>query len=143
RIAPLRVVRFVARELVLVLVVRPGGVLLFFIFSGMALTQVGPVAVTESAFQEVASLVELGVAADGYLNVRVCANESAATEDTLPVPLPICTEWVVEPVLINDIARNIGNFIIVSYFFALMIGNIVVLIPSDAATPQPKQTSRA
>ncbi|EJE4644414.1 hypothetical protein BKG02_004767 [Vibrio parahaemolyticus] len=122
------------------LIAIPGAGLLTVVFASMLLTKSGPVQTTESILQEVAGLVALGPAKEGFINLEKCADVKAETITTLdepPViePVAICENTEVMPVAISVLAQRIGEAFIWSYLILVALGFGVSMVFSGCRLP--------
>ncbi|HCG9146951.1 TPA: hypothetical protein NJ615_004325 [Vibrio parahaemolyticus] len=102
-------------------IVRPAAVLFIFALASIAING-GFYQSSKSVIETVVSLVELGPAQQGYINLESCADEKpAASTDTMPAPTT-CTNVVTEAVPVDLLAEQFTKVVLVCYFVAMVIG---------------------
>lgn len=102
-------------------IVRPAAVLFIFALASIAING-GFYQSSKSVIETVVSLVELGPAQQGYINLESCADEKpAVSNDTMPAP-STCTNVVTEAVPVDLLAGQFVKVMLTCYLVALVFG---------------------
>ncbi|EFI4080039.1 hypothetical protein GYM21_003126 [Escherichia coli] len=102
-------------------IVRPAAVLFIFALASIAING-GFYQSSKSVIETVVSLVELGPAKQGYINLESCADEKpAASTDTMPAPIT-CTNVVTEAVPVDLLAEQFVKVMLTCYLIAVVFG---------------------
>ncbi|EJL9283275.1 hypothetical protein NM848_004758 [Salmonella enterica] len=102
-------------------IVRPAAVLFIFALASIAING-GFYQSSKSVIETVVSLVELGPAQQGYINLESCADEKpAVSNDTMPAP-STCKNVVTEAVPVDLLAGQFVKVMLTCYLVALVFG---------------------
>ncbi|EGQ8544912.1 hypothetical protein GOZ70_17220 [Vibrio parahaemolyticus] len=102
-------------------IVRPAAVLFIFALASIAING-GFHQSSKSVIETVVSLVDLGPAQQGYINLESCADaKPAASTDTIPAPTT-CTNVVTEAVPVDLLAGQFVKVMLTCYLVAVVFG---------------------
>ncbi|MCZ2802854.1 hypothetical protein [Vibrio alginolyticus] len=102
-------------------IVRPAAVLFIFALASIAING-GFHQSSKSVIETVVSLVELGPAEQGYINLESCADDKpAVSSDTMPVPIT-CANVVTEAVPVDLLAGQLVKVMLTCYLVAVVFG---------------------